>query len=210
MTEWDEKKKPRKNKVRRDAKYQHINIVPVVRSLVGIGFTETEVALVLGVAPATLASWKSRYPNIFEANKEGKQIMKALLCSQMFRCATGYEYDEKDEEYLEDEDGNIVLSPEGKKIKKIKVHHKVQPGNPDLQKFMANNLMGDIFPRSPIQVSENIIALIGSVEPNRIRDFAGRLMELSSGTKQIDSIVRDNEQPEQPNSTTGNQGESGV
>ncbi len=191
MPEWEEKTKKRKNKVRKDAKYDKVKVVPIVRSLVGLGFTETEIGIVLGVAESTLHSWKQRYPQLFEANTEGKQIMKGILCAEMFRAATGYDYEEEDTTLRDivetDEDGNPTGKVTQVKVKTV-VHKKHQPGNTHLQEFLANNLMKDTFPRNPTQVTENIVTLIGSVEPDRVRQFAGRLMDLiDSPRKQVES-----------------------
>jgi hypothetical protein len=191
MPRWDEKKKKRVNKVRSDAKYDKVEVVPVVRSLVGLGFKEVEIGIILGVKESTLHSWKSRYPKLFEANAEGKQIMKGLLCAEMFRAATGYDYEEIDTTFKEvaekDKEGNLT----GKIIQikdKTVVHKKHQNGNADLQKFLANNLMGETFPRSQTQVENNIITLIGSVEPERIKMFAGKLIDLiEAPRKQVES-----------------------
>ena len=191
MPRWDEKKKKRVNKVRSDAKYDKVEVVPVVRSLVGLGFKEVEIGIILGVKESTLHSWKSRYPKLFEANAEGKQIMKGLLCAEMFRAACGYDYIEKDETFrnvaVKDAEGNLT----GEMVKvpdKTVIHTKHQNGNADLQKFLANNLMGETFPRSQTQVTENIITLIGSVEPERIKMFAGKLIDLiESPRKQVES-----------------------
>ncbi len=184
MTKWKEDKK-RKNKVRKDAKYDKVSVVPIIRSLVGLGFTEVDIGTVLGVSPTTIHSWKQRYPGIYEANKEGKQILKGLICAQMIRCATGYEYEETDITYKDTVLGGSKSTPEN--IEKIVVHKKFQPGNTDLLKFLANNLMGDVFPRTPTESQTNILQIIGSVEPERIKQFAGKLAELCSNTKQVES-----------------------
>jgi hypothetical protein len=201
MPRWDEKKKKRVNKVRSDAKYDKVEVVPVVRSLVGLGFKEVEIGIILGVKEATLHSWKSRYPKLFEANAEGKQIMKGLLCAEMFRAATGYDYEEVDTTYKvpiscsnaeEAVKQALMKTPE-----KVVVHKKHQNGNAELQKFLANNLMGETFPRSQTQVTENIITLIGSVEPERIKQFAGKLIDLiESPRKQVESTEIIKPEPE--------------
>jgi hypothetical protein len=191
MPRWDEKKKKRVNAIRKDAKFDKVEVVPVVRSLVGLGFKEVEIGIILGVEESTLHSWKSRYPKLFEANAEGKQIMKGLLCAEMFRAACGYDYIEKDETFrdvaVKDAEGNLT----GEMVKvpdKTVIHTKHQNGNAELQKFLANNLMGETFPRSQTQVENNIITLIGSVEPERIKLFAGKLIDLiEAPRKQVES-----------------------
>lgn len=191
MPKWKEKdRKTRKNKVRKGAKYDKVEVLPIVRSLTGLGFTAQDIGIVLGVKKTTIDSWRQRYPKMFEATEEGRQIMKGLLCAQLFRCATGYDYEEKDVTYKEvpttDEEGNftgeVVSLPD-----KTVVHTKHHPASPDLAKFLANNLMSDVFPRNPVQTENNILAIIGSVEPERIKQFAGRLAELCDNPKKIES-----------------------
>jgi hypothetical protein len=186
MTDWVEKK--RKNKVRKDAKYDKVSVLPIVRSLVGLGFTETDIGIVLAVAPETVASWKARYPNMFEANKEGQQIMKGILCAELFRTAIGYDYEEKDVTKEKDEKGK-------EKITKTVVKTKHQTGNADLQKFLANNLMKEVFPRDPSQSQGSIINIISSVEPDLIKQFAGHLIEMSN-KKFVESTGVDNDRPQ--------------
>jgi hypothetical protein len=188
----------RKNKVRKGAKFEKVSTLPIIRSLVGLGFTAEDIGIVLGVSANTLSSWKQRYPEIYEANKEGKQILKGLICAEMIRCALGYDYDEIDEEYLVNEDGEIVLQPDGSKVKKIKSHHKKQQANPDLLKFIANNLMPETFPRTPVQVEANILQIIGDSEPDRLKAFAGRLLELGQETKKVESVEVESRQTDLP------------
>jgi hypothetical protein len=196
MPEWNEKDKKRKNKIRKDAKFDKVKVVPIVRSLVGLGFKEIEIGIILGVSESTIHSWKQRYPQLFEANAEGKQIMRGILCAEMFRAAIGYDYEEIDTTYkishvvaTSVDDKNQVIQESLKNVPdKIVVHKKHQPGNAHLQEFLANNLMKETFPRNPTQVENNIITLIGSVEPDRVRQFAGRLCEMIDAPKKVESI----------------------
>jgi len=186
MTQWNGKK--RKNAIRSDAKFDKVPTIPIIRNLVALGFTECDIGIVLGAAPSTISSWKQRYPDLFQANAEGKKIMKGILVAEMMRAAIGYEYEEKDETFKElpvlDDSGNKT----GEYIKvldKTVVHKKHQPGNSSLMTFLANNLLPADFPRDPIVVENNILQIIGGVEPNRIADFAGKLLEM--GKKYVES-----------------------
>ncbi len=197
MRSWKlEKPEDRKHTVRKGAKFEKVSTIPVIRSLVGLGFKEEEIGIILGVAESTIKSWKQRYPQIFEANEEGKQILKALICAEMIRCATGYDYDEVDETYssvpITGDDGKPTVK---KVLTKTVVHKKHQPSNTDLIKFISNNLMPDIFPRTPTEVHNNILQIIGQVEPDRIKQLAGRLVDLIPNTiKPVESTeVKPNE-----------------
>ncbi len=186
MTDWVEKK--RKNKVRSDAKYEKVGLLPIVRSLVGLGFTEVDIGIVLGVSPETLKSWKARYGDICAANKEGKQIMKGILCAELFRSALGYDYEEVDKTFEKDKDGKEQLT----KVVKKQRH---QIANSDLLKFLSNNLMKEIFPRDPSQSQGSIINIINSVEPDLIQQFAGKLLEMTN-RKVVESTEVPNDRPQ--------------
>ncbi len=186
MTDWTEKN--RKNKVRKDAKYDKVSVLPIVRSLVGLGFTELDIGVVLSVSPETIKSWKARYPNMFEANKEGQQIMKGILCAELFRTAIGYDYEEKDVTTEKDEKGE-------EKVTKVVTKTRHQVGSGDLQKFLANNLMKEVFPRDPSQSQGSIANIIVSVEPDLIKQFAGQLMQMAN-KKFVESKEVDSDRPQ--------------
>lgn len=188
MPSWKQPKK-RKNKIRKDAKWNHLSAIPVIKNLVALGLTEEEVGLILEVPETTLHSWKQRYPDIFNANLEGKKVMKGILCAEMFRSAIGYDYVEIDKTYK-------LIPVEGGGTKKVLVSekHKTkhQNGNDPLKMFLANNLLPEVFPRNQIVAQQNTLALVANVEENQIREFAGRLLE-KFPPKQVESKVIDNE-----------------
>lgn len=204
MSSWNLKKgKKRKNPIRSDAKFDHVKTIPIVRNLVALGMSEVDIGIILEVSPQTLKSWKKRYPNIFDANKEGKKIMRGILCAEMMRAAMGYDYIERDDTYKDepilDEAGNPTGELKSVKVKTVE-HTKHQPGNASLMEFLANNLLPTEFPRNGVTVENNIIAIVGAVEEEKIRQFAGKLLDMSN-RKTIESKVTDVNQSGQPEST---------
>lgn len=196
MPMWSEKKKPRVNKIRKDAKFVNTPTIPIIRNLVALGFTEVDCGIVLGVEGSTIHSWKQRYPDLFKANAEGKKILKGILVAQMMRAATGYDYEEQDITYklpkmvdVEDDEELTELVRERlmKVPDKVVVHKKHQQGNATLMTFLANNLLPVDFPRNPVSTEQNILAVIGDVEPNKIREFAGKLLSMGTERKQVES-----------------------
>lgn len=177
MTKWTEKK--RKNKIRKDAKFNNVDMIPVMEKLIASGFTETDLGIILGVEKTTIASWKQRYPEIKQANEQGKKLLKGMLLAEMMRAALGYDYVETEikEGIKLDSDGNELHLKDGEKeaTKTTKTRH--QKGDHNLMMFIAQNLLPDDFARSPSDVNQNISVLIGSVEEERIRLFAGKLLD---------------------------------
>jgi len=214
MTQWNSKK--RKNAIRKDAKF-NVPMLKVAQNLVALGFTEKDLGIVLGCKPATIASWKTRYPEFFKANKKGKQILKGILVAQMMRAAEGYDYTEFTEKFdvlvdgndveidrpLTDEEGkDVTVDKDSKEIphnirkKTITNHTKHQAGNSQLMMFLAQNLLPEMFPRNAAIAEQNIVAIIGSVEGDRLLSFAGKLQEATRKaveSKEVDISASDSE-----------------
>ena len=177
MSKWNSGK--RKNSIRKDAKF-NTPLLKVAQNLVALGFTEKDLGIVLGCKPTTIASWKARYPEFFNANKKGKQILKGILVAQMMRAAEGYDYTEQTEkcDVIVDGDGNEVdLGEETLRKKTITEHTKHQAGNAPLMMFLAQNLLPEMFPRDAVVAEQNILNIIGGVEAERLLGFAGKLQE---------------------------------
>jgi len=180
----------RKNKIRSDAKF-NTPMLKVAQNLVALGFTEKDLGIVLGCKGDTIKAWKARYPEFFKASKKGKQILKGILVAQMMRAAEGYDYEEetiKFDKYVDSSGKEVV--PEDKDTKAIKKqtvtkYTKHQSGNSQLMMFLAQNLLPEMFPRSGLVAEQNILNIIGSVEGDRLRTFAGRLEAMTR--KKIES-----------------------
>ena len=59
------------------------------------GLSNEQIAANIGINPDTLYEWKSRYPEIAEALKKGKEVADYEVENALFRRATGYDYTEE-------------------------------------------------------------------------------------------------------------------
>ncbi len=58
------------------------------------GLTEEQIAHNMGIAPRTLYSYKSRYPEIGQALAAGKEVADTIVENTLYRVINGYEYKE--------------------------------------------------------------------------------------------------------------------
>ena len=65
------------------------------------GKTDEGIAAAFGINVATLYKWKNKYSELSNALKEGKHVVDAMVESQLFKRAMGYEFDEITEEYIQ-------------------------------------------------------------------------------------------------------------
>lgn len=56
------------------------------------GFTDKEMAFVIGVTDTSLNNWKIKYPSFFESLKDSKLIADQKVERALFEKATGYKY----------------------------------------------------------------------------------------------------------------------
>ena len=80
-------------KVGRPPKYDEERFPVVARAMARLGATDKEVADALGVALATLKTWK-KIPEFVAALKEGKALADAHVEDGLYQRAIGYEYRE--------------------------------------------------------------------------------------------------------------------
>ena len=67
------------------------------------GATDEELSRKMGINPATLYVWKSKYPEISEALKRGKEVIDIQVENALLKRALGYDYqEERVEESVED------------------------------------------------------------------------------------------------------------
>lgn len=59
------------------------------------GLTDKEIAHNCGVTTTTLYNWKANHVEIFEALKEGKEVVDLLVENALLKRALGYTYEEK-------------------------------------------------------------------------------------------------------------------
>ena len=91
------------------------------------GLTDEQIATNMGISAATLYNWKRDHLEIFEALKEGKEVVDRQVENALLKSALGYMYDEVTEERRDDE---LVVT-------KV-VHKEVQP-NTTAQIFWLKN-----------------------------------------------------------------------
>lgn len=91
------------------------------------GLTDEQIATNMGISVASLYNWKRDHLEIFEALKEGKEVVDRQVENALLKSALGYMYDEVTEERREDE---LVVT-------KV-VHKEVQP-NTTAQIFWLKN-----------------------------------------------------------------------
>lgn len=91
------------------------------------GLTDEQIATNMGISVASLYNWKRDHLEIFEALKEGKEVVDRQVENALLKSALGYTYDEVTEERRDDE---LVVT-------KV-VHKEVQP-NTTAQIFWLKN-----------------------------------------------------------------------
>lgn len=69
------------------------------------GLTDKQIAINIGVAEGTLATWKGKYKQIAKALKNGKEVIDIQVENALFKRALGYEYEEI-KTTIEDVDGD--------------------------------------------------------------------------------------------------------
>lgn len=103
------------------------------------GLTDEQIAHNIGINPDTLYVWKSKYPEISESLKKGKEVVDAQVENALLRRALGYEYTEKRVE---------VSEKNGKKIVQTVKHI---PGDTTAQIFWLRNRRRDRWRNDPEQ-----------------------------------------------------------
>lgn len=63
------------------------------------GLTDEQIAHNIGIGYSTLQTWKSKYQDIQDTLKKGKDIVDIQVENALLRRALGYEYEEVKEEY---------------------------------------------------------------------------------------------------------------
>ena len=58
------------------------------------GLTDEQIAKNMGIGYSTLQAWKSKYQDIQDAIKKGKEIVDRMVENALFKRAIGYRYDE--------------------------------------------------------------------------------------------------------------------
>lgn len=173
---WKDKK--RKNKVRKDAKFDSRTAGIVGRAL-AFGMTYDDIGYLLAVKGHTVQDWQQRYPTFDKAVKKAREAAKSITVAQMLRCAWGYKTEKRTEKFnVEiDEDGNEIHS-DGKKVVTV-VYNEVPP-NSDLIKFVILNLDKENWTdikRIDVQGKGAYPNILGDPEAEAIDALSGRLVK---------------------------------
>lgn len=153
----------------------NMELLPILQNLVSVGMTESDIGAIVGYQGKHSDDWlnelKRHNPDVKAACKVGKQIADSFLVAQMFRSAIGYEYEEVDEEYKMDEDGELVKV--GEKVKK-----KHQPGNAQLAMFVLTNHLPEQY-KHRIETTKKgfLVDVSTELSADQIEKLAGALLE---------------------------------
>lgn len=105
---------------RRDATYKDWITDEGIIKLEGMardGLINEEIANRIGIHPSTLYEWQSKYPEIADSLKRGKEVIDRQVENALLKKALGYEYEEVKTYIEKDGAGN-----EKKKIEKTIKH----------------------------------------------------------------------------------------
>jgi transposase len=109
----------------------HKKFLPIIAKLAGgKGYTNLQIAELLGISEKTVYNWQTRYPEFLQALKEGKAEVVDRLENSLYRSAEGYDTWEEVEYYNPEEKKWI---PHSRKKKHI-------PGNATALIFSLCNL----------------------------------------------------------------------
>ena len=160
--------------------------------MVASGMSEKEIGYWLGVKPGTIKKWKQRYEEFklaTDSKSSAKKIAGAYLVTSGLRAATGYDIEEVDQVLTKNEDGEMVVIKETRKLKR-------RPADKDLLIFFLINMSrgsGEWKNVKSIEVTEkkqNLnINLTGVIESDTIRKLAG------AAIKQADSMDKKDKLP---------------
>ena len=101
-------KKHEPKKVGRPTKYNPKVHTEIVKKLASRGFTEEEMADILGVSRPTFLSWKQNHPEFFSAVREGKMEPIHNVENALYRLCRGYTYKEGGEEKVKHPDVRAI------------------------------------------------------------------------------------------------------
>ena len=118
----------------RKKKYDAEKHPQLAESYAKAGYSDKQIASMLGIAEGTLYDWENKYPEFSKAIKRGKEPANEELKVSMMKTATGY--------YVEEEETVARLDPDKQVLGYTKVvKKKYIPPNSTMQIFLAKNRM---------------------------------------------------------------------
>lgn len=166
-------------------------LLPLIKKFTSGGATLAEIGLLFGYTKKDIGKFikklENKYPDLAKSWEIGVNLADTALVATAFAIATGYSCEETKEIFREcvkyDSTGKPITVPI-KTSKEVKTKH-VQP-NPDMLKFLLVNRLPEYFSdKRQIDITKHTD--LGGVTEEEIRQFAGRLMEVASKRKQIES-----------------------
>jgi hypothetical protein len=154
--------------------------------LVAAGFTEENLAFVIGCTPAKIQQWKRHNPLFKAACEHGKKTALSYLVASGLRAATGYGTIEKNikikKKWTTDAEGKDILVEFPAEVSEFHKHHEP---NASLLMFMLCNISRQLKEETPwasahkIEIDENKqvnIKISGKVASEQIDRLAGAFM----------------------------------
>lgn len=108
----------------------------LVKKLAAKGYTDIEMADIMGISERSFNYWKERYPEFLQSIKEGKRIPDEKVIQSLYKNATGYNYKAKKPMVVSDGGG------EGSHVEIVEYTEHV-PAQTTAQIFWAKNRMPD-------------------------------------------------------------------
>jgi len=170
--------------------------LPVIQNLISLGYDESDIGMILGYQGS---NWKISAGQTCEEYKDaidaGIKAADANLVKELEQAAFGYEYEEVTTTYeavnkLDPMTGEVstdfVPKSQKKTIKKV-------PPNAKLFELLVTNRLPDLFKKvSEVKKSSLNLDLEGEATEKQIEGLIGRLLEVVTKTKTIDSEIVDN------------------
>ena len=144
----------------RKGKYDPATTPSLAEEYAKEGCLDKQIAERLGVRADTFCRWQTKYPQLAQALKRGREVANLELKRAMLKTASGYD--------VEEEETTVILD----KNKKPKSYRKTSrkrhvPPNPTMQIFLAKNRMPDEFR----DVNRHEVDLRGQLQVNTLADL---------------------------------------
>lgn len=130
--------KPKKE-VGRSTKYKPDSTPKLVEAYAMDGYSDKQIAEILGIGRSTFYEWATKYPEFSEALQRGKEAVNAELKIAMMKTAMGY--------FVEEEETVAILDVKTSSPTSYKktTRKKYVPPNGTLQIFLSKNRMPEQF-----------------------------------------------------------------
>jgi len=172
--------KPKENDSRR-TKYKP-EYCEIVSRLSACGYTQADVAWILGVSPSTIKAWRDAHEEFKIALTEGKRELKKRLVAEAVKQAIGFDFSERNtkRKKIKDAKGELLKEEE-----LSSVYDKSVPPDGRMLTFLLCNLdrqLGDNEWQSVRQIEvkkdERVhVQIDGKIASDHIEKLAGKLLD---------------------------------